>query len=406
MRGDPESDGERALGELIDRAHLAQADSLPALLNAAGARLGARDVQLLVIDHSQEFLIPYPPVGSWEEDAYSVDGTVPGRAFRRVQIHEVDTSDGVRFWVPVLDGIDRLGVLGATLPSPGDHDRRRLFRLAGVTAYLLAVKASVGDSLVRVSRRRSMSLAAELQWTSLPPLSVGTERVAMSAMLEPCYDVGGDTIDHATDGATAHFAIFDAQGHGLRASVMATLAMGAYRNARRARRSLTEMAAAIEDAIAGQFADDGFVTGILATLDVDTGDLQWINAGHPAALLLREGHVVKTLDAPVRDRPLGMGLNAELTVHEEKLQPGDHVLAYTDGVTEARDADGRQFGVERLADFVVRADAAGEPIAETMRRLSRAVLAHNHGELRDDATHMLVGWLTDQPTRMLPDEAS
>jgi serine phosphatase RsbU (regulator of sigma subunit) len=111
--------------------------------------------------------------------------------------------------------------------------------------------------------------------------------------------------------------------------------------------------------------------------------------------------VVKTLDASP-NRPLGLGLNPDLSLHVEHLQPGDQILAYTDGVIEARNARGEPFGVDRLADFVVRADAAGEPLTETMRRLSRSVLAHNHGDMRDDATHMLVGWLTDQPARMLP----
>jgi hypothetical protein len=332
-----------------------------------------------------------------------VDGTVPGRAFRLLQIQEMQTADGTRLWAPVLDGVDRLGVLGVTMSAPDALARRRLTQLAGVTAYLLAVKATTGDTLTRVARREPMSLAAELQWSTLPPLTIATERIAMSAMLEPCYDIGGDSIDHAVDGTTAHFAIFDAQGHGLGASIMCNLAVAAYRNARRAGKPLEDIAAAIESAIAAEYGDGEFVTSLLASVDLDHGELSWINAGHPPALLLRERRVVKTLDAP-SNRPLGLGFNPELTVHTEHLQPGDQILAYTDGVTEARDEHGQQFGVERLADFVVRADAAGEAIAETMRRLSRSVLEHNHGEMRDDATHLLVGWLTDQPTRLLPEE--
>jgi serine phosphatase RsbU (regulator of sigma subunit) len=163
------------------------------------------------------------------------------------------------------------------------------------------------------------------------------------------------------------------------------------------------MAEAIEFAIDDQFGDGAFVTAILAALDLDGGALSWVNAGHPPPLLLREHRVVKALEAPA-DRPLGLGLNARLPVHVEHLQPGDQILAYTDGVTEARDEHGDPFGLDRLADFVVRADAAGEPMAETMRRLSRSVLAYNHGQMRDDATHMLVGWLTAHPTRLLPEE--
>jgi len=95
------------------------------------------------------------------------------------------------------------------------------------------------------------------------------------------------------------------------------------------------------------------------------------------------------------DRPLGLGLNEDLTVHEEALEPGDRVLAYTDGVVEARDEQGDQFGVERLVDFLERATHSGEPIPETMRRLSKAVLGHQRGDLQDDATHVMLAWQPD-----------
>jgi hypothetical protein len=398
------SPGERALGELIDAAHLAQADSVPALLSAAGDQFGASDLQLLVIDHAQEALVPFPPQGPYHEVAQSLEDTVPGRAFRLVETQEVALGgSGARVWTPVLDGVDRLGVLGATLAEPTQLAHRRLLQLAGVAAYLLVVKADVGDVLVRTARRKPMSLAAELQWTSLPPLSVATERVAMSAMLEPCYDVGGDVVDHAIDDDVAHFAIFDSQGHGLRASVMASLAVAAYRNARRAQQPLRDIAEALEAAISDQFGDDAFVTAIIATLDLRSGELTWINAGHPPALLLRDHHVVKTLAGPA-NRPLGVGLNTRLPLHTEQLQPGDQVLLYTDGVTEARDSSGEPFGVDRLAELVARIDAAGEPVTETMRRVSRAVLAYNAGDMRDDASHMLVGWRTEHARALLPAE--
>jgi hypothetical protein len=403
---DDVSPGERALGGLIDAAHLAQADSVPALLSAAAAQFGASDVQLLVIDHAQEALVPFPPLGPWHEVAQIVEDTIPGRAFRLVETQDVALGgSGVRVWMPVLDGVDRLGVLGATLAEPTQLARRRLLHLAGMAAYLLAVKADVGDVLVRTARREPMSLAAELQWTTLPPLSVATERVAMSAMLEPCYDVGGDAVDHAIDDDVAHFAIFDAQGHGLRASVMASLAVAAYRNARRAQQPLPAIADAIEAAIADQFDDGAFVTATLAALDLRGGELTWINAGHPPALLLRDHHVVKTLKGPA-NRPLGLGLNTSLPLQAEQLRPGDQVLAYTDGVIEARDGSGDPFGVDRLAELIARTDAAGQPLAETMRRVSRAVVAHSAGDMRDDASHMLVGWRTDHAARTLPAEST
>jgi serine phosphatase RsbU (regulator of sigma subunit) len=74
------------------------------------------------------------------------------------------------------------------------------------------------------------------------------------------------------------------------------------------------------------------------------------------------------------------------------LEPNDAVLFFTDGVTEAHAPDGALFGRERLADLWVRATASGATPAETMRRLCHAVLDHEGGSLRDDATLVLLHW--------------
>jgi serine phosphatase RsbU (regulator of sigma subunit) len=80
------------------------------------------------------------------------------------------------------------------------------------------------------------------------------------------------------------------------------------------------------------------------------------------------------------------------TVGVQQLEPGDAVLFYTDGVTEARSPEGGFFGEQRLVDLIVRNLAAGLPAPETMRRVVRALLAHQDGHLDDDATLALVQW--------------
>ena len=74
------------------------------------------------------------------------------------------------------------------------------------------------------------------------------------------------------------------------------------------------------------------------------------------------------------------------------LEPDDTVLLYTDGVTEARAADGELFGLHRLTDLLEREAASEEPPEEMLRRLVRELLDHQPDGLRDDATFLLLRW--------------
>jgi len=77
------------------------------------------------------------------------------------------------------------------------------------------------------------------------------------------------------------------------------------------------------------------------------------------------------------------------------------LLLYTDGVTEGRAPDGTPFGLERLADFVIRHGSTQLPAPETMRRLNHAILEYQSGRLRDDATAVLIEWQPAQPGHSL-----
>ena len=187
-------------------------------------------------------------------------------------------------------------------------------------------------------------------------------------------------------------------GHCLQAALLASVALGTLRNARCAGLYLTSTVQVIDSTLSGHFEPGQFVTGIIAELDLTGGWWRWTTCGHPPTLLVRSGRVVKQLDA-VTDPPLGLGLLGQPQIGAERLQPGDRLLLHTDGVAEARDSAGGFFGTERLVEFTSRQAAAGRPAAETLRRLNQAILHHQDGALQDDATTVMVEWLTDQPQR-------
>jgi serine phosphatase RsbU (regulator of sigma subunit) len=87
-------------------------------------------------------------------------------------------------------------------------------------------------------------------------------------------------------------------------------------------------------------------------------------------------------------------------VFSEQLEPGDRVLLYTDGVTEARDGSGGPFGIDQLVNLMSRR-AGNDPPPETMRRLVHAIEDHTHGPMRDDATVVVIEWRGAAPSTLV-----
>ncbi len=409
---------ERALADLVRNSHLAADFDVPDLVDRHAAELGVADAVVYLADLQQRLLVPFvgrrggqPEV---HVEALNVESTLPGRAYQRVQVltQTIEGHDSeVRVWLPMLDGTERLGVLTVTVTSEealeaaGGLLLERLKLLASLATELVVSKTLYGDTVVRLRRTSTMGLAAEMQWSLLPPLTYADGRVTIAAGLEPAYEVAGDALDYAVGPDRAHVAIFDGMGHGLRSAQLAGMAVAAYRNARRGRRSLPATVQAIEAAVTETFEGGEFLTGQVADLDLDSGLLTWVNAGHPSPLLLREGRLVKTLDCEV---VLPFGLHhlsperSTVPLGTETLQPGDLVLFYSDGVVEARSPEGEFFGSEQLVDLVVRNLAAGLPAPETMRRVVRALLDHQQGQLDDDASLFLVQYRPGDAEPLLP----
>jgi hypothetical protein len=390
------------LRSLLHASHLLAPDDLASTVATHARSMGARETVLYLADYEQATLVPLPGAGVPERQELAIEATLAGRAFRRVEVVTSSATGGsYRLWLPLLDGVERLGVVELVLPAEPDAELEEDFRaLMSLVAELVGVHGAYGDVFTRLRRRRPFSLAAEIQWGLLPPLTFGTERVVITGGLEPAYDIGGDTFDYAVNGATADLLILDSLGHGLPAAVLASVAVGAYRHARRTMLDLPAIAQQVNAAIAGQFGASQFATAALARLDLDTGRLRWINAGHPAPLILRGSSLVRPPPCPP-SRPLGLQ-DAKPDYCETRLEPGDRLLLYTDGITEARSPDGEFFGEQRLADFIAAAVAAGDPAPEMVRRLMRRLLAHQADQLQDDATIVVLEWRTGEEHRMLP----
>ncbi|WP_371502126.1 serine/threonine-protein phosphatase [Kitasatospora sp. NBC_00374] len=382
--------GERLLGQLLDRAHEMPPQLIAPLVAEEVRAIGGRDVSILLQDYGQLMLVPLPGRGLFVGDPVPIDDSPAGAVFLRAAPSEHPAADGTRMFLPLLDGSDEVGVLAVTLDSIDDDDRRLLRRLAGLVADMLVTKNGYTDRFFQARRREPMSVAAEIQWSLLPPLSMNTPQVTVAGILEPAYTVAGDSLDYALNDDILHLAMIDAMGHGLNAAVLATVAVGAYRHARRADVGLAELYAFMDAAVDEQFGPDQFVTAQMMRLDIGTGLLQWVNAGHPAPLLIRDHQVVEALDSP-GTLPVGFG-GATPQVDTCQLRRGDRLLFYTDGLVEEHTAGGEQFGEERLIATIERVGPASRGVQEMVRGLSHTLMRERGGTTTDDASLFLVEW--------------
>lgn len=385
------------LGSALRAAQAADPASIPEIVLRLAGGLGASDVVVYLVDFAQITLEPVPDRSSHAEVPRSeeVAATMAGRAFVDQRVAIAERPDGVRVWVPIVEGSDRTGVLALTVPAATESIIEACEELGLLAGYLIATQARATDLYNLHRRRQALSLAASMQWDLLPPLVLKTKRLAVACLLQPAYEVGGDCFDYALSDVVFDIAVIDAMGHGVGSALIGALTVGSYRHDRREGRTLERIHANLDAAMASQFPQFAFATGQLARIDLDSGALTWTNAGHPLPMLIRAGRVIQELACPTT-LPWGLGSlangAASTTVATEALEPGDSVLFYTDGVVEAHLPGGEPFGVERLADLAGQHASDQLEPEEIVRRLVRSVIEYQNDQLADDATLVLVQW--------------
>ena len=235
-------------------------------------------------------------------------------------------------------------------------------------------------------RTRPLSLSAEIQHRLLPgPQTCEAGAFTLAGWLEPAAGIAGDTFDFSLARDVLHLSLTDAMGHGVAAALAATLCVGGLRNARNEGASLLEQVASTNEALFEHAARQGledFVTGVIGRLDLVTGSMDLVNAGHVAPYLAR-GPQVTTVDLPV-DLPLGLFRDTPYRTSHLALEPGDRIVFITDGMLERT-----AVSVDLPAAII---ETRSLHPREAVRALADRVLAATGGELTDDATVLCLDW--------------
>ena len=264
-----------------------------------------------------------------------------------------------------LDTVDMVNVLGIMLAT-------------GIAAAVAVIRERKDDRIAELLR-----LAAVAQQAVLRPLGPQVGNLAVAGRYisaSAAADIGGDLYEALDTPYGVRIIIGDVRGKGLEAVRLASIVLGSYRHVAFERADLRAIVTDLDRAVARSVGDEDFVTAAL--VEERGGTLTIVNCGHPAPLLLRRGQVI-ALDPPAPAPPLGFMPVARPRV--ERLEPGDRLLLFTDGLGEAR-RDGEFFPTADRAWRLLGHGTVGDGLAS----LETALVDWVHGQLEDDIALVLL----------------
>lgn len=236
-----------------------------------------------------------------------------------------------------------------------------LTTLASVAAIRVENAKLLEERFEKERIKNELTLATEIQQRfqpSAPPILEGYEFQGISFS---CYEIGGDYYDFIPTGdGKMLIALGDVSGKGTAAALLMSSLHAAIHGQVAAKTSLAQMVKSVNEYLAENTPSNRFVTLFVAELDPQTGILNYINAGHNPPLIGRIDGSVKLLESG--GFPLGILPMAEFEAGTANLEPNESLIIYSDGVSEANNLKGDEFGMERLTQVVsknLKSSAAG-----------------------------------------------
>jgi hypothetical protein len=289
------------------------------------------------------------------------------------------------FWQTVLV----VGVLASIVGMVfvGADTKPGVAGLVNIVGIMLATGIAAAVATIRQRQATRIAqlvrLAAVAQQAVLRPVGPQVGALAVAGRYisaTAAADIGGDLYEALDTPYGVRIIIGDVRGKGLDAVRLASIVLGSYRHVAYERADLRTVVADLDRAVARSVGDEDFVTAAL--VEERGGTLTIVNCVHPAPLLLRRGQVI-SLEPPSPAPPLGF--MPEVKVRVERLEPGDRLLLFTDGLGEAR-RDGEFFPTAERAWRLLGHGTVGDGLAS----LETALVDWVHGRLEDDIALVLL----------------
>ncbi|PKQ28139.1 MAG: hypothetical protein CVT63_04460 [Candidatus Anoxymicrobium japonicum] len=233
--------------------------------------------------------------------------------------------------------------------------------------------------------QRDMEIAADIQSSLLPREALLASGVRVHARQRQAREVGGDWFDYWREGEKVFLEVGDASGHGIGAALLATMAINALRGEARRHNDILEVMEHVNTSLYLANRSESFVTVFFGVLDLETMTLSYASAGHEEPLIVGVGKPLVPLTSKKRSL-LGIFSRMGLDVQRRKLDPGDRIVVFTDGVVDAKSSRSKRYGLKQLNRFV--AANHHTPPEKCIDLLIENVLDFCGGELKDDITVM------------------
>jgi phosphoserine phosphatase RsbU/P len=312
------------------------------------------------------------------------------RAVRALE-RQVLEAAGARLLVPIRTRDQNVGILALGARPEGPLSaavRGLLVWSAGQLGFVIENGRLIERMVASERLRREVTMAAGVQQRLLPAEPPIVSHLELAGFCQPARGVGGDYYDFVTaDDDQVGIVIADVAGKGIAAALVMSNVQAALRSHTAARRrqpgtvgSATDLVTDINRLLCGITDGATYVTFFYGRYDPERRRLTYVNGGHNAPLVAGADGTTRTLDAT--GLPLGILADAAYEEREVSLDPGDLLLAYTDGVTESLDRDGEEYGETRLHALAISlagasADAVQHAVVDAVGAWSDGAPPHD-----------------------------
>ena len=322
------------------------------------------------------------------EELERIEKMIDSMKLKKTVIFEPGKSEMVEnlLIVPVI-GSEKWGYIGFVEKSVKGIFTAADKKIAETVARQIAAAVDrinfVNKEIERQRFLQQLEIARKIQESLFPRVMPKIKGIEISAVSYPAIHVGGDYYDVLEMGGKIYAVVADVSGKGIPAALLMSTVRSTLRTLLESVESLSELVSKLNKRITEDFEEDRFVTMAFFSLDRN-GELRVVNAGHDPVYIVKDDRMETVGSSGV---PLGILPDWDYDEKILELDPGTFVVAYTDGVIEARNVEGEEYGFERLEQILKEFEGSAE---ELTARIKDSVFSFSSGATQHDDTTIMV----------------